>query len=482
MDDLTISWKKLSLSDKEGKKLALVKNKKRVDFVLAAKFLTKRNVSVDAVAKTFKPLWRTSSDFCICDAGDNHLLFTFELEFDLEKVLIGEPWSFDRHLVVLQRYDGILLMDKVDFSKSSFWVQIHNLPLSCLTPEVALEISESLGTVNKSVGISDMVGGNFMRIQVLIDITKPLSRGRIITLDSNDDRFISFKYERLPNICYWCGMVSHDDKDCSIWLSSKGSLKIEDQQFGNWIRAALVNPSRKSVMDVKGFETKDTYSRVSSFSDTSSSSMHEGILALKPVLETIGEADCNTGADSRPVMEFSPAGDARQREQLQFSEKRLKVVIADLKEDANKEVTLLGNKMTAVANVINEPNVSAISLDGESVTYSQPLSNLFAQGDNDGQIHLHTIGAVMDQEGHQISANLIRASDADFTPGRTDDVMVHEGKDQHTDTKQRALPATQVMLEREDIGIVEEIIVDYYSALFSSSNPLHGVSADPLPR
>ena len=65
---------------------------------------------------------------------------------------------------MLQRYDGILPMDKVDFSKLSFGVQIHNLPLSCLTPEVALEIGESLGTVNKSVGISDMVGGNFIRI------------------------------------------------------------------------------------------------------------------------------------------------------------------------------------------------------------------------------------------------------------------------------------------------------------------------------
>ena len=93
-------------------------------------------------------------------------------------------------------------MDKVDFLKSSFWVQIHNLPLSCLTPEVALEIGESLGTVNTSVGISDMVGGNFMQICVLIDITKPLCRGRIITLDSNDDRFITFKYERLSSICY----------------------------------------------------------------------------------------------------------------------------------------------------------------------------------------------------------------------------------------------------------------------------------------
>ena len=202
MDDLTRSWKQLSLSDKEGKKLALAKNKKRVEFVLAAKFLTKRNVSVDAVAKTFRPLWHMSSDFCIRDAGDNHLLFTFELESNLEKVLMGEPWSFDRHLVVLQRYDGILPMEDVDFSKTSFWVQIHNLPLGYLTPEVALEIGESLGTVNKSVALSDMVGGNFIRIRVLFDITRPLCRGRIISLDSNDDHFISFKYERLPNICY----------------------------------------------------------------------------------------------------------------------------------------------------------------------------------------------------------------------------------------------------------------------------------------
>ena len=46
----------------------------------------------------------------------------------------------------------------------SFWVQIHNLPLSWLTPDVAMEIGESLGDVNKFFSILDMVGGNFMRI------------------------------------------------------------------------------------------------------------------------------------------------------------------------------------------------------------------------------------------------------------------------------------------------------------------------------
>ena len=139
--------------------MALAKNKKRVEFVLAAKFLTKRNVSVDAMAKTFRPSWHKSSDFYIRDTGDNHLLFTFELESDLEKVLMGEPWSFDRHLVVLQRYDGILPMEDVDFSKASFWVQIHNLPPGYLTPKVALEIGESLGTVkNQLISQTWLVG------------------------------------------------------------------------------------------------------------------------------------------------------------------------------------------------------------------------------------------------------------------------------------------------------------------------------------
>ena len=60
---------------------------------------------------------------------------------------------------------------------------------------------------------------------------------------------------------------------------------------------------------------------------------------------------------------------------MQFFEERLQVVVADLKEDANKEITLLGNKMTTFANIINEPNVFAISLDGEAC-----VTNLGAVG------------------------------------------------------------------------------------------------------
>ena len=57
---------------------------------------------MEVVAKTFRPLWRTKKAFKVSEAGDNRLVFAFQMAEDVEKVLMGEPWSFDRHLVVFQ--------------------------------------------------------------------------------------------------------------------------------------------------------------------------------------------------------------------------------------------------------------------------------------------------------------------------------------------------------------------------------------------
>ena len=56
----------------------------------------------------------------------------------------------------------------------------------------------------------------------------------------------------MPNFCYWCGMVSHDAKECSIWLSSKGSLSLEQQEYGLWLRADPFSVGKKSFLFVPG--------------------------------------------------------------------------------------------------------------------------------------------------------------------------------------------------------------------------------------
>ena len=116
-----------------------------------------------------------------------------------------------------------------------------------------MDIAQTLGIVVLYEDTSKMMGGNFMRVRVLIDIFQPLCRGRQVIFEDGLEGWIAFKYECLPNVCYWCGRLSHDDKDCILWLQNKGSLKTENQQFGQWFRASQFNPSKKMVIDVKGY-------------------------------------------------------------------------------------------------------------------------------------------------------------------------------------------------------------------------------------
>ena len=64
--------------------------------------------------------------------------------------------------------------------------------------------------------------------------------------------WVGIKLERLPNFCYWCGRVSHSDRDCEKWLDSKGRLRKEDQEYGEWIRVEFVRGVRKTVAVIPG--------------------------------------------------------------------------------------------------------------------------------------------------------------------------------------------------------------------------------------
>ena len=94
----------------------------------------------------------------------------------------------------------------------------------------------------------------FICVRVSMDVTGPLCYGQLVSIGQGKQVWISFKYERLPNICYWCGCFDHDDKGYEVWLNSEGSLTQKQKQFGLSLRAAPFSYSRKQVIiSVLGF-------------------------------------------------------------------------------------------------------------------------------------------------------------------------------------------------------------------------------------
>jgi len=144
------------------------------------------------------------------------------------------------------------------FDRTRFWVQIHDLPVGSMSRRIAKDIGSVVGTIEETDSDEESQEGfNFMRLRINVNILQPLCRGRRISLAGGKDGWVRFKYERFPNICYWCGRLTHNDRECPLWTKSRGKLKEGDQQFGSWIRASTPNPFRKTVIRVEGYDVEE---------------------------------------------------------------------------------------------------------------------------------------------------------------------------------------------------------------------------------
>ena len=219
MESLSVQWERLSLTEEEGSTYKSETLEQGSGHAIAAKFFTRRVLNMEAIARTFKFVWRTKRGFEVKDMGNHVVLFIFEDAVDAERVIMGEPWSYDKFLVSLQRLNKSVPVKELRFNMTRFWVQLHDCPIGDMNPRSACEIGKVIGEVQsgmKEWGTHD--GSSFMRIRVLVDTSKPLCRGRKLCMEDGKAGWVRFRYERLPNLCYWCGLLTHCDKDCDLWV------------------------------------------------------------------------------------------------------------------------------------------------------------------------------------------------------------------------------------------------------------------------
>ena len=76
--------------------------------------------------------------------------------------MASEPWSFDRHLVVLYKLENVVPVQEVAFNMVSLWVQVHEIPVNYLNREVAEELYEAIGVVDQNSKDEEVDGGSFI--------------------------------------------------------------------------------------------------------------------------------------------------------------------------------------------------------------------------------------------------------------------------------------------------------------------------------
>ena len=58
-------------------------------------------------------------------------------------------------------------------------MRMFNLPLACMSKEAGIRIGSTVGKV-EGVDVDEVMGwGEFLRVRIVLDLSKPISRGRI---------------------------------------------------------------------------------------------------------------------------------------------------------------------------------------------------------------------------------------------------------------------------------------------------------------
>ena len=138
---------------------------------------------------------------------------------------------------------------------TDFWVQVHGLPLD----RQHLLNLQRIGRIMGRVLDTDLSGSGwkrFIRVRVEMDVGKllctrfPMNREKLSAL------WILFKYEKLGNFCYGCGLLGHEVKSCkdgevqALW--KKG---ITIGVHGNWLRAE--SSEFQPGIDLEGLKYSD---------------------------------------------------------------------------------------------------------------------------------------------------------------------------------------------------------------------------------
>ena len=120
---------------------------------------------------------------------------------------------------------------------TDFWVQVHGLPLD----RQHLLNLQRIGRIMGRVLDTDLSGSGWkhlIRVRVEMDVGKSLCIGFHMNREKLLALWIPFKYEKLGNFCYRCGLLGHEVKACrdgEVQALLKKGITIG--VHGNWLRA-----------------------------------------------------------------------------------------------------------------------------------------------------------------------------------------------------------------------------------------------------
>lgn len=183
--------------------------------------------------RNMRSAWDLAQEVKFKPVEDNLYTIQFSCLGDWERVTQEGPWHFRGDAVIIKPYDGLVKPSTVQLDTIEIWAQIHDVPdlYAHLVPSLAAKVGEVLFTEPQSQDFT----GNFYRVWIRINVTKPL-KNAVSMISEGKRQIYRVKYEKLPDWCAVCGMLGHLYKEHETGIHPLSALIFKELRAAWFMR------------------------------------------------------------------------------------------------------------------------------------------------------------------------------------------------------------------------------------------------------
>ncbi|CAJ2642331.1 unnamed protein product [Trifolium pratense] len=174
---------------------------------ILGKIITDKHIHVSSIQNGLESIWGSPPGLKIQEIEGKILQFFITNVADQERILQGNPWIFRNSWLIVKPWDRETDPRTIDFDHAPM----------------------------------------IIKIKVAINVHQPIPSGIHVGNTTYGTCWIDFRYERLPQMCFNCGMMGHDRKLCRNQALKTDTLA----PLGPWIRSTQYGRRKLDEKDRK---------------------------------------------------------------------------------------------------------------------------------------------------------------------------------------------------------------------------------------
>ncbi|KAF4397904.1 hypothetical protein G4B88_019625, partial [Cannabis sativa] len=209
---------------------------------LIGRIVSKQSMGLGLFRTIFTRMWKSVREWKVKIMDENNEYNYFGISFnsrsDAKRIFEKQPWLFNGGVLVLEEWPESGQWRDARLDKVSLWVKMRGFPLKALTVNNVKRLGSMAGDVEDIIwnNPQQIFLNGYVRVKIGFPIRNAIFVGRYIPVDGGK-RWVQFKFEKLPLLCFKCGYWGHDQVGCDKTMVMEVNLTGgQVPKYGIWLR------------------------------------------------------------------------------------------------------------------------------------------------------------------------------------------------------------------------------------------------------